>query len=160
MAMTLKPKHNHTNASVQNREDRKKHIKFGQMWRFCSLCSSIAMAWCIMNSWHKVVWSIRNTTLKLYADCAKQFDGNAQNYGKTNHGFCTMITQQLKHRCLCMSFCPPLTFSSEDTEERKAFYYVWEDKRKIETGAIGNTRSTFQKCFEDWKQRCHKYIIS
>ena len=31
------------------------------MWRFCSLFPSIAMAWCIMNSYHKVVRSIRNT---------------------------------------------------------------------------------------------------
>ena len=42
-----------------------KNIKFGQMWRFCSLLSSIAMPWCIMNSCHEIVRSIRNTTLKL-----------------------------------------------------------------------------------------------
>ena len=43
---------------------------------------SIAMAWCIMNSCHKVVRSIKNTTLKLYADYSKQFVRNAQNCGK------------------------------------------------------------------------------
>ena len=73
-------------------QDRKKHVKFGQMWRFRSLDSSIAMAWCIMNSCHKVVWSIRNTILKLCADCAKQFVRNAQNCGKTNQEFCGMLT--------------------------------------------------------------------
>ena len=48
-------------------KDRKKHVKFGQMWWFCSLFSSTAMVWCIMNSCHKIVRSIRNTTLKLCA---------------------------------------------------------------------------------------------
>ena len=56
------------NGSVLKSQDRKKHVKVGQMWRFCSLFSSIAMVWCIMNSCHMVVRSIRNTTLKLCAD--------------------------------------------------------------------------------------------
>ena len=62
----------------------KKHLKCGQMWRFCSLFFSIAMAWCIMNYCHKVVRSIRNTTLKLYVGCVKQCVRNAQNCGKMN----------------------------------------------------------------------------
>ena len=53
-----------------------------------SLFSSIAMAWCIMNSCHKVVRLIRNTTLMLCSNCAKQFVRKAQNCEKTNHGFC------------------------------------------------------------------------
>ena len=69
-----------------------------------SLFSSIAMAWCIMDSCHKVIRSIRNTTLKLYADCEKQSVRNAHNCGKTNHGFCTMITHQLTHRYLYVSY--------------------------------------------------------
>ena len=89
MAMTLIAKPNHPNGSVQKSQDRKKHGKFGQMWRFYSLFSAIAMVWSIMNSCYKVVRSIRNTSLKLCADCAKQFVRNAQSYGKTNHGFCT-----------------------------------------------------------------------
>ena len=133
-------------------EDRKKHVKFGQMCRFCSLFSSIAMAWC-----HKVVRSKRNTTLKLCADCVEQFSENAQNCGKTNHGFCTMITYQLTHRCLCVSLCQkqnrnhasttvfselgsrwPFPFPKiEDTDETKAFCCDWGDKRKIETEAVG-----------------------
>ena len=63
-----------------------------------------AMAWYTMNSCHEVVRSIRNTNLKLCADCAKQFVRNAQNCGKTNYGFCTKITQQLTHQCLCLNF--------------------------------------------------------
>ena len=82
----------------------KKHIKFGQMWRFCSLFSAIGMAWCIVNSCHKVIRSIRNTILELCANCAKQFVRNVQSCGKTNHGFCIMIKHQLTDQCLCVSF--------------------------------------------------------
>ena len=106
MAMTLKANPNYPNGSMQKNKDRKKLDKYGQKCRFCSLFSSIAMAWFIMNSCHKVVRSIRNTTLKLCADCAKQFVRNAQNYGKTNHGFCIIITHQLTHWCLEVSFWP------------------------------------------------------
>ena len=65
-------------------QDRKKHVKFRQMWRFCSLFSSIAKAWCIMHSYHKFVWGIRNITLKLCADCANQFIRDALNSEKPN----------------------------------------------------------------------------
>ena len=54
----------------------------------------------------KVVRSIRNTTLKLCADCVMRFITNAQNSGKTYHGFCTMITHQLIHRWLRVSSWP------------------------------------------------------
>ena len=103
MATTLKPKPNHSNGSVQQSQDRKKHVEFGQIWRFCSLFSSIVTAWCIVNSWHNVVRSIRNTIVKLFADCENEFVRKAHNYGKTNHRFCTMITRQLTHQCLCVS---------------------------------------------------------
>ena len=66
--MTLKSKPNHPNGSVQKSQDRKKHFKFGQMCRFCSQFSAIAMAGRIMNFCHKIVWSIWNTSLKLCAD--------------------------------------------------------------------------------------------
>ena len=49
-----------------------------------------------------VVRPIGNATLKLCTDCAKQFVRNAQNCGKTNHGFAAMITHQLIHQCLCV----------------------------------------------------------
>ena len=45
-------------------------------------------------------------SLQLCADCAKQFVSNAQNCGKTNHGFSIVITHQLTDRCLCVSFWP------------------------------------------------------
>ena len=62
-----------------------------------------------MNSSHKIVRSIWNTTLKLCADYAKQFVRNTQNCGKINYGFCTMITHQLTDWCLCLSFWPKIT---------------------------------------------------
>ena len=95
MAMTLKSKPYQPNGNVQKSQDWKKHVRFTQMWRFCSLFSSIAMAWCIMDSCDKVVRLIRNATLKLCADCAKHFVRNAHNCGKTNHGFCTIYEDQL-----------------------------------------------------------------
>ena len=94
------------NESLQKRQYWKKHVKFEQMWRFCSLFSSIAIAWFNMNSCHKVVRSIRNATMKLWANCAKQFVKNAQNCGKTNHGFRIMIMHQFTHRCLCVGLWP------------------------------------------------------
>ena len=33
----------------------------------------ILIAWCIINSSHKFVWSIGNTTIEFCADCAKKF---------------------------------------------------------------------------------------
>ena len=48
------------------------------------------------------VRSMRNTI--LYADCAKQFVRNAQNCGKTNHGFYTMMTHKLKHRVSVLAY--------------------------------------------------------
>ena len=46
--------------------------KLDHMWWVCSLFSWFTIAWCIMDSCHKIIRSIRNTTLKLCADCAKQ----------------------------------------------------------------------------------------
>ena len=113
----------------------------------------------IMNSWHKVVRSIRNTTWKLCTDCKKQFVRNVQNCGETNRGFCTMITHRLTHRCLCVSLWPKKHINhasttvftelgprwlfpfpiAEDADGRKAFCYDWRDKRKIETGTVRDT---------------------
>ena len=74
------------NGSLQKSQDWRKHVEFGQMWGFCTVFPSIAMAWCITKSCHKDERAIRNTILKFCAACAKQFNRNARNYGKTNHG--------------------------------------------------------------------------
>ena len=45
---------------------------------------------------------------------------------------------------------PSLTFSlskTEDTDERKAFCYDCEDKRRIETGAVGDIKSRIAEVF-------------
>ena len=60
-------------------------IDRSQMWSH--FCCPKGRVLGIMNSCHKVVWLIGNTTLKLCADCAKQFVRNAQNCGKTNYGW-------------------------------------------------------------------------
>ena len=168
------------------------------MWRFCSLFPSLAMAWCILNSCHKVVRSIRNTTLKLCADCAKQFVRNAQNCGRINHGIrhndnapahpSKLVREFLaKNKAVIMTqppyspeLAPAAIFlfpKTEDADERKALCYDWGDKRKnrnrscwryqkpltfsssqsfatIEEVKEKSKQKLFQKCFEDWKNRC------
>ena len=91
------------------RQDRKKRAKFGRMWRFCLQFSSIAVAWCIMSSCHRIERSIRNITCKLCAICEKQSARNARICGKTKIAFCTTITPLLIHRCLCANFWPKTT---------------------------------------------------
>ena len=92
-----------------------------------------------------------------FVDCAKQFVRNAQNCGKSNHGFCIMITPQLTHRCLCVSFWPKTNIvftglgpcwlfplpKTEDTDERKAFCYDWGDNRKN-----GDTKKRVSEVFQ------------
>ena len=133
-----------------------------------------------MNSSHKVVRSIRNTTLNLCADCAKQFVRNAQNCGKTNQGFCAMITHQLTHRCLCMTFLtknktviisqPPYSpdqasadfflFSKLKTPMKgKCFATIEEIKEKSKQELLAIPKSAFHKWFEDRKKRWQKCII-
>ena len=66
IAMTLKAKANQPNESNQKSQGEKNTVKFEGF---------VCCAWCVMNSWHKVV----------------------RNCKKTNHGLCTMI--QLTLRC-------------------------------------------------------------
>ena len=88
VSMTLKSKLKHPSGSLKKSQDRKKNVKFNQMWRFCLLFSSIAIAWCIMNT------LIRNATLKICGHSEDQLVRNLQNCGKTNHGFFAMIIYQ------------------------------------------------------------------
>ena len=138
------------------------------------------MAWCIINSYHTVVRSIRNTTLKLWANYSKQFKvRNAQNCRKnqswilhhdnaTAHTFMLVREFLVKNKTLIMPqplysqdlgprWLFPLT-KTEDTDERKMCYHDWGDKRKNQNLAI--KKGAFQNCFEDWKKRWHKFIIS
>ena len=42
----------------------------------------------------------------------------------------------------------------------KCFATIKEIKEKSEQELLAIPKSTFQKCFEDWKKRWHKYIMS
>ena len=151
----------------QNRNHASATVFIGQMWWFCSLFSSIAMAWCIMNFCHKVIRSMRTITLNLCAECVKQFIRNAQNCEEIKHGSCTMITLQHSHHACAWIFgqnqnrnhasttvCTGLGLRwllplpvTEDTDERKAFCYDWGHKRKIETRAVGDTKKRISEIF-------------
>ena len=52
--------------------------------------------------WRGASWILVPSSYWQCIDCANQFVRNAHNCRKTNHGFCTMITQ-LTHQCLCVS---------------------------------------------------------
>ena len=115
----------------------------------------IAMAWCIINSCHKVVQTISNITLKLCADCMKQFVRNAQNCGKTNHGFCIssyidacawIFGQKQNHNHASITVFTGIgprwlfpLLNTEDTDERKTWCYDWGDNRKIDKETVGRT---------------------
>ena len=136
---------------------RQKHVKFGQMWRFCSLFSSIAMAWCIMNSCHKIVRSIqpwrqslgirqkrtelwKNQSWILHHDNASVYTSMFVHEQNCNHASTTVFTG------LGPRWPFPLA-KTEDTDKRKAFCYDWEDKRKIQTGAVGVTKKRVTEVF-------------
>ena len=139
MAMTLKPKPDLPNGSVQKSHDRKKHIKF------------IRTLLTVFFDCNDLSLSIRNTTLKLCTDCAKQFIRNAQNCGETNHGFWTIIKHQLTHRCWCMGFWPKtkiVIMPQPPCSPERKFFCDWGDKRKIEARAVGDTKNCVR---EDWK---------
>ena len=146
--MTLKPKINHPNGSVLKSQDRKTHVMFGQMWKFCSLFSSIAMAWCIMNSCRKVVRSIRNTILKLWIIMDLHYDNAPAHTSMLVRMFLGQ-KQNLNHASITVFTANFFLFPklNANTDERKAFCYDWGDKRKIETGAVGDTRKGISEVF-------------
>ena len=41
----------------------------------------------------------------------------------------------------------------------KSFSTIEEIKEKAKQQLLAITKSAFQKCFEDWKKRWHKYIV-
>ena len=114
-----------------------------------------------MNSCHKVVQSIKNTTLKLYADCAKQFDRKAQNCGKANHGFCAMITHQPLHRYLCVSFWPKnktvnMPQPPYSSDQGSADFFLFP---KLKTPMTGKYLAIFEEIKEKSKQGAIGYCL-
>ena len=133
-------------------QDRKKHVNFSQMWKFCSLVSSIAMACCIMNSCHKVnkvyylevmrwlheaipqkrteLWKNQSWILHHYNIPAHTSMLVRENVNSASTTIFTGLGP-------CLFFPLPKV---EDTDTRKAFCCDWGNKRKIETGAVGDTK--------------------
>ena len=134
----------------------KTHVKFSEVWRFYSLISLIAMSRCIMNSYHKVVLSIRNTILNLIAwsnssETHRIVENQSwilQHDNTPAHALVLVLEFSAKKKSfhasttvftllgLCWLFPLPKT---KDTDERKACCNDWGDKRWIETGAVGDT---------------------
>ena len=128
VCMTLKPKLNHPNGSVQKSQDRKKHFKFGQMWRYCS------------------PWYPSSSHID---DCMWLF-GQKQN---CNHVWITVFTG-LGLRWLFLF--PKLKLSMKG----KRFAAIGEIKEKSRPELLAIPKSSFHKCFKDWKKRWYKCIIS
>lgn len=126
----------HSNGSVQKCQNQKKHVMMVQIWRFCSQFSSFAIARCILNSCHKALNA-----------CAWVF-GQQQN---RNHNPRTVFTG-LGHGWL---FPFP---KNEHTDDRKAFYNDWGDKRKIEIEAVSDTRKAFFKSVSSISKNVDMFI--
>ena len=122
MAMTLQPKSNHSKCPEQPRPKKARQVRsyvkvLLTVFFDCKgmVNNKFLPQGCTVNKKYYLVVRrrlceaicvrlIRKTTLKLGADCTKQFARNAQNCGKTNHRFSTMITHQFIHLCLGVNF--------------------------------------------------------
>ena len=100
--------------------------------------------------------------------------------GRTKIGFCTMITPLLTNRCLCANFWPKTTLMmpqplySTDLAPCDLFLFLklkrpmkgrrYATLDEIKTASKEELnkikKDDFLKCFEDWKNRWHKCIIS
>ena len=143
------------------------------MWRVCSLFSSIAMAWCIMSSCQKVLRSIRNITLKLYAVCVKQYEKTPAFVAKQ---FLTAHTSLLIRDFLDKNNIVIVSQPPYSPDLASCDFFLFQKLKKpmkgrrfatieeIKTASLEELKaiqkSAFQKWFEDWKKRWHKSIIS
>ena len=137
-----------TNRSVQKSQDRKKHIKFSQMYGIRSLFSSIAMAWSIMNSCYKVVGSIRKW--KSYAPIVRR------NSLETHRIVEKPITPKPPWALVPAAF---LVFPKLKTPiTGKRFITIADIKEKSKQELLAVPKIAFQKFFEYWKKYWHKCI--
>ena len=102
--------------------------------------------------------------MKLCADCAKQIVRNAQNCGKTNHLFSTIVTHRYRTSLLVRVFVEKnKTVNSflklKTPMKGKRFVTIEEIKEKSKQELLAIPSSEFQTYFEDWKKRFHKCII-
>ena len=122
-----------------------------------------------MNSCQKVIRSVRNIILQLCTNCEKQFDTNAQKCEKTSHGYHeTMISHQLRVREFLtynktvimaqppystgLAFAHFFLFPKLKTA-MKGKRFATIEEREREKKLLALLKSTFRKCFEDWKKK-------
>ena len=123
-----------------------------------------------MNSYQKVVRSIRNITLKLYAVCVKQYEKTPAFVAKQFLAAHTslLIRDFLAKNNIVIVSQPPY---SPDLDSCDFFLFPKLKKpmrfttiEEIKTASLEELKaiqkSAFQKWFEDWKKRWHKSIIS
>ena len=138
--------------------------KFDEMWRL-AYCS-IVMVWRIMNSCHKIVRWIRNTTLKLWSDCDNMITYQLTHWWR----WCCVWVFWLKTKPQsCLNHCihrtwPPTDFflspKLKTPMKAKRFITIEKIKEKSKQKLLEIIKSASQKCFEDWKKRWHKCIKS
>ena len=136
---------------------------------FCSLFSSIAIAWGI---WILIVRSYGQKGILpwCYAPIAQSNSSQTQRIVE-KHGFCTMIKHQLIHHREFLaknktgimhqpSYSPglgPAYFflfpKLKTTFKGKRFATIEEMKEKSKQELLAILKSAFQKCFEDLKNR-------
>ena len=126
------------------------------------LLSSIVMAWCIINTCHNEYYlEVMHRLCKAIRQKRTEVWKNQSwilHHGKAPAHTLMLVRESLaKNKTLIMpqppyspDFGPRWLFplpKTEDTDERKAFCCDWEDKRKIETGAVGDTRKRVSEVF-------------
>ena len=131
-----------------------------------------------MNSCYEVKGSIRSTTYKFNAVCVKQYEKNARICGKTFHGYdnAPAQTSLLLREFLAKNntvttpqppYAPdmaPYDFFLFPKIERTLKIRRFTAIDDIESASLKELKAIskieFEKCFEDWKKRWHKCIIS
>ena len=105
-----------------------------------------------MNSCHKVVRSMRNTTLKLWAI--------ARSNSSETHRIVEKPIMDLHHNDApahtSMLYSPDLVpsdfFLFPKLKKGKRFTAIEEIKEKSKQELLAIPKGAFQKCFEDWKK--------
>ena len=134
-----------------------------------------------MNSCHKFVQLVRNTVLKLYTDCGKQYDRSELNFWKNQlwilhhdnapaHTWMLVFEFWTKNKTVIMPQPPyspdlgPAEFflfpELKTPIKRKCFTTIEEIKEKSIKELLVIPKSAFQKCFEDWKSKCTTSMAS
>lgn len=123
---------------------------------------------------------IKNITCKLFAICVKQSARSTRICGRTKIILCTMIMPMLIHRCLCANYWSKITHlwyrnhripqtwllvtflfpKQKRPIKGRRCATIEEIKTTSKEGLNKIIKNDFLKCFENWKKRWHKCIIS